>query len=245
MAATLTTEAAKTAADISVKSLTQILTLLIANSKNMSERKKNLIRDIITKPHDVFLVPKENLRGFAQRCKEYNIPFYVAHRYKSGPEPFVDVIIREMDRGAVNRIAEKMGITLSYIEQAAQSMEHLRSRADNTDIAQDNDVTPAENNYTISEDFLSQVLGTNERNPTMAQTENLSAPLFDSNESFVRDFNGIEPTSVRTMMRVIRAERAALPAGREALGLPEVQHPLLPAAKIPQLPASSIDMKGR
>ena len=67
MATTITTEAAKTAADISIKSLTQILTLIIANNKNMSERKKNHIRDIVSKAHDVFLIPKDRMREFAKR----------------------------------------------------------------------------------------------------------------------------------------------------------------------------------
>ncbi|MDL2217784.1 PcfB family protein [Christensenellaceae bacterium OttesenSCG-928-M15] len=160
MATTITTETVKTAADITAKSLMQILTMMLTNNKNTSEQKKNILRDIIAKPHDVFFIPKERMREFAKRCKEYNIPFFVVKRTKSGPEPFVDVIVREMDRGAVNRIAEQLGITLSSVEQARQGMDDIRTHAEDAgDVAFA--AAPENTVYSVDEDVLSQMLGVN------------------------------------------------------------------------------------
>lgn len=258
MATTIATETTRTAADLSIKTLTQILTMLAASTKNMSERKKTQIRDIMSKPHDVFIIPKERMHEFTKRCREYNIPFHVVRSKGPHAEPYLDVIVREMDRGAVNRIAEQMGITLTYVEQAREGMQNLHKHMDGTHTHPPQEAPAQEApTFTVGDDVLSRMLGedgAHNANPIPAQMEHLeiqdnpSALLFGGNASSGRDF---EPASVRAMIQVIRAERDAglrLPPGREALQLPDAQRPQLPPGKIPQLPSPKvpqIELKGR
>lgn len=262
MATTMATETAKTAADLSIKGLTQILMMLIASGKNMGERKKHMIRDIVSKPHDVFLVPKERMREFAKRCKEYNVPFFVVRRNGQNKEPFLDVIVREMDRGTVNRITEQMGITLAFVERAREDMRNLHHRVDTPDTMPGMADTE-ERTFTVDDAELSQMLGgygAGYANPMAAQMEMIapSAPLFNSNGNLERGFNptgfnpaGFEAVSVTSMIRMIKAEREAairLPAGEQALQLPNAQRTQLPPGRLPQLPAPkapNIDLKGR
>lgn len=252
MATTMATETAKTAADLSIKGLTQILMMLIASGKNMGERKKHMIRDIVSKPHDVFLVPKERMREFAKRCKEYNVPFFVVRRNGQNKEPFLDVIVREMDRGTVNRITEQMGITLAFVERAREDMRNLHHRVDTPDTMPGMADTE-ERTFTVDDAELSQMLGgygPEYANPMAAQMEMItpSAPLFNSNGNLERGFDAISVTSMIRMMKAEREAAIRLPAGEQALQLPNAQRTQLPPGRLPQLPAPkapNIDLKGR